>query len=90
MSINKDASFLATTNLRDDSGRSKLSLKLDFRSHPAAVVLSVWARMQSFAAILLWNTSIQMVIMEAINSRVLIWALFVRSNGSCSRQAAPE
>jgi len=40
------------------SCRVSLSVKLDLRSQPAAVVLSVWLRRQDRGGTLLWATSV--------------------------------
>ncbi len=74
----------------EDSSVEMDSEKLDFLSHPAFVVLSIWERMQSYGLMKLLWISIQMEITEATNSRVFMWALPIQSIGSWNLQTLPE
>ncbi len=66
------------------------STKLDFLSQAAADELPIWDRMQSSFEIEREWTSIQSVMIVAMNLRVFIWALEMQSSGSFMRHARPE
>jgi hypothetical protein len=73
----------------DDSVGCRDSTKFNFCSHPAAEVLSDWARMQSNWS--MWPPSIsnQIEITDHKNYRVLIWARPVYVEGILILQAQP-